>query len=132
MEVAPYFVDFHHFLSIFTIYAFVSIYILSRFTHFFRKFFLAKIACSATSHVFCMYDWTQHSFGRIQMSVISGIGCDLNPNTAFLSSLGMQEGSRGNTSLVIYIHPSSPHQLVKCPQCGLATKNARCSDIFAA
>ena len=73
-----------------------------------------------------------HSFGRIQMSVISGIGCDLNPNTAFLSSLGMQEGSRGNTSLVIYIHPSSPHQLVKCPQCGLATKNARCSDIFAA
>ena len=66
------------------------------------------------------------------MSVISGIGCDLNPNTAFLSSLGMQEGSRGNTSLVIYIHPSSPHQLVKCPQCGLATKNARCSDIFAA
>ena len=44
----------------------------------------------------------------------------------------MQEGSRGNTSLVIYIHPSSPHQLVKCPQCGLATKNAWCSDIFAA
>ena len=66
------------------------------------------------------------------MSVISGIGCDLNPNTAFLSSLGMQEGSRGNTSLVIYIHPSSPHQLVKCLQCGLATKIARCSDIFAA
>ena len=50
MEVAPFFVDFHHFLSIFTIYA-----LLSRFTHFFRKFVLAKIAFSATSHVFCMY-----------------------------------------------------------------------------
>ena len=62
MEVAPFFVDFHHFLSIFTIFidfhdlrTFVAIYILSQFTHFFRKFFLAKIAYSATSHVFCMY-----------------------------------------------------------------------------
>ena len=66
MEVAPFFVDFHHFLSIFTTFCrfspffidfydlrtFVAIYILSRFTHFFRKFFLAKIAFSATSHVF--------------------------------------------------------------------------------
>ena len=33
----------------------MAIYILSRFTQFFRKFFLAKIAFSATSHVFCMY-----------------------------------------------------------------------------
>ena len=69
MEVAPFFVDVHHFLSIFTIFyrfspffidfhdlrTFVAIYILSRFTHFFRKFFLAKIAFPATSHVFCMY-----------------------------------------------------------------------------
>ena len=59
----------HHFLSIFTIFCqfspffidfhdlrtFVAIYILSQFTHFFRKLFLAKIAFSATSHVFCMY-----------------------------------------------------------------------------
>jgi len=63
MEVAPFFVDFHHFLSIFTIF-----YRFSRFTHFcrdlhfvaiyalFPQFFLAKIAISATSHVFCMYD----------------------------------------------------------------------------
>ena len=62
MEVAPFFVDFHHFLSIFTIF-----YQFSRFTHFcrdlhfvaiyalFPQFFLAKIAFSATSHVFCMY-----------------------------------------------------------------------------
>ena len=62
MEVAPFFVDFHHFLSIFTIF-----YRFSRFTHFccdlhfvaiytlFPQFFLAKIAFSATSHVFCMY-----------------------------------------------------------------------------
>ena len=49
MEVAPFFVDFHDLRT------FVAIYILSRFTHFFRKFFLAKIAISATSHVFCMY-----------------------------------------------------------------------------
>ena len=56
MEVAPFFVDFHHFLSIFTIYA-----LLSRFTHFFRNFFLAKIAFSATSHVFCMYANTSPS-----------------------------------------------------------------------
>ena len=62
----------HHFLSIFTIFCrfspffvdfhdlrtFVAIYILSRFTHFFRKFFLAKIAISATSHVFSMYALT--------------------------------------------------------------------------
>ena len=63
MEVAPFFVDFHHFLSIFTIF-----YRFSRFTHFcrdlhfvaiyalFPQIFLAKIAISATSHVFCMYD----------------------------------------------------------------------------
>ena len=50
MEVAPFFVDFHHFLSIFTIF-----YQFSRFTHFFRKFILAQITFSATSHVFCMY-----------------------------------------------------------------------------
>ena len=55
MEVAPFFVDFHHFLSIFTIF-----YRFSRFTHFFPKFFLAKIAFSATSHVFCMYG-TMHT-----------------------------------------------------------------------
>ena len=69
MEVAPFFVDFHHFLSIFTIFC-----RFSRFTHFcrdlhfveiyalFPQFFLAKIAISATSHVFCMYapaKWTQ-------------------------------------------------------------------------
>ena len=49
MEVAPFFVDFHHFLSIFIIFyrfyylrTFVAIYILSRFTHFFRKFFFTK------------------------------------------------------------------------------------------
>ena len=63
MEVAPFFVDFHHFLSIFIIF-----YRFSRFTHFcrdlhfvgiyalFPQFFLAKIAISATSHVFCMYE----------------------------------------------------------------------------
>ena len=62
MEVAPFFVDFHHFLSIFTIF-----YRFSRFTHFcrdlhfvaiyalFLQIFLAKIAISATLHVFCMY-----------------------------------------------------------------------------
>ena len=51
MEVAPFFVGFHNLRS------FVAIYIMSRFTHFFRNFFLAKIAFSATSHVFCMYVW---------------------------------------------------------------------------
>ena len=75
MEVAPFFVDFHHFLSIFTIFCqfspffidfhdlrtFVAIYILSRFTHFFRNFFFAKIAFSVTSHVFCMYALEHHS-----------------------------------------------------------------------
>ena len=54
MEVAPFFVDFHHFLSIFTIFidfhdlrTFVAIYAL-----FPQFFFFAKIAFSATSHVF--------------------------------------------------------------------------------
>ena len=49
IEVSPFFVDFHDLRT------FVATYILSRFTHFFRQFFLAKIAFSATSHVFCMY-----------------------------------------------------------------------------
>ena len=49
MEIAPFFVDFHHFLSIFTFFnfnfnfhdlrTFVAIYILSRFTYFFHNFF---------------------------------------------------------------------------------------------
>ena len=62
MEVAPFFVDFHHLLSIFTIFYrfsrfthFCRDYNLSRFTHFFRNFFLAKTAFPATSHVFCTY-----------------------------------------------------------------------------
>ena len=62
MEVAPFFVDFHHFLSIFTIF-----YQFSQLTHFcrdlhfvtiyalFPQIFWAKIAFSATSHIFCMY-----------------------------------------------------------------------------
>ena len=68
MEVAPFFVDFHHFLLIFTIF-----HRFSRFTHFCRdlhfgaiyalcpQFFLAKIAFSATSHVFCMYGTSNQS-----------------------------------------------------------------------
>ena len=46
---SPFFIDFHDLRT------FVAIYILSRFTHFFRKFILPKIAFPATSHVFCMY-----------------------------------------------------------------------------
>ena len=46
---SPFFIDFHDLRT------FVAIYILLRFTHFFRNFFLAKIAFSATSHVFRMY-----------------------------------------------------------------------------
>ena len=49
IEVSPFFVDFHDLRT------FVAIYILSRFTHFFRKFFLAKIAISATKVLFSMY-----------------------------------------------------------------------------
>ena len=71
MEVAPFFFDFPHFLSIFTIFidfhdsrTFVAIYIVSQFTHFFRNFILAKIASSATSHVFCMYDDDGDNFGE--------------------------------------------------------------------
>ena len=70
MEVAPFFVDFHHFLSIFTIFCRFSPFFcrFSRFTHFcrdlhsveiyalFPPIFLAKIAIPATSHVFSMYD----------------------------------------------------------------------------
>ena len=69
MEVAPFFVDFHHFLSIFTIF-----YLFSRFTHFcrdlhfvaiyalFPQIFLAKIAITATSHAFCMYGYILGNF----------------------------------------------------------------------
>ena len=46
---SPFFIDFHDLRT------FVAFYILSQFTHFFRNFFLAKIAFSATSHVFCIY-----------------------------------------------------------------------------
>ena len=38
MEVAPFFVDFHHFLSIFTIF-----YRFSRFTHFCRNLHFVTI-----------------------------------------------------------------------------------------
>ena len=76
MEVAPFFVDFHHFLSIFTIF-----YRFSRFTHFcrdlhfvaiyalFPQFFLAKIAFSVTSHVFCMYDQRFWGWGKWDASL---------------------------------------------------------------
>ena len=58
MEVAPFFVDFHHFLSIFTFF-----YRFSRFTHFCRDlrtfsaiFFLAKIASPQHHTLFaCMF-----------------------------------------------------------------------------
>ena len=59
MEVAPFFVGFHNLRS------FVAIYIMSRFTHFFRNFFLAKIASSATSHIFCMYAYRSERDGSI-------------------------------------------------------------------
>ena len=49
IEVSPFFVDFHDLRT------FVAIYILPRFTHFFRKFFLAKTASPATSLAFLMY-----------------------------------------------------------------------------
>ena len=55
MEAAPFIVDFHHFCRFlpFTHFCrdlhFVAIYAL------FLQFFLAKIAFSVTSHVFCMY-----------------------------------------------------------------------------
>ena len=50
------FVDFHHFLSIFKIYALLLRFIFCRdLLTFSAIFFLAKIALSATSHVFCMY-----------------------------------------------------------------------------
>ena len=73
---SPFFVDFHHFLSIFTIF-----YRFSRFTHFcrdlhfvaiyalFPQFFLAKIAFSATSHVFCMYAGGLHILAPLAMRV---------------------------------------------------------------
>ena len=55
---SPFFIDFHDLRT------FVAIYILSRFTHFFRNFFLAEIAFSATSHVFCMYGYNWSSSGE--------------------------------------------------------------------
>ena len=48
---SPFFVDFHDLRT------FVAIYILPRFTHFFRKFFLAKTAIPATSLAFLMYGY---------------------------------------------------------------------------
>ena len=75
MEVAPFFVNFHHFLSIFTIF-----YRFSRFTHFcrnlhfvaiyalFPQIFLAKIAFSVTSHVFCMYGEKTYKCGFCEKS----------------------------------------------------------------
>ena len=57
---SPFFIDFHDLRT------FVAIYILSWFTQFFRNFFLAKIASSATSHVFCMYEcWVRKRYENI-------------------------------------------------------------------
>ena len=83
MEVAPFFVDFRHFWSIFTIF-----YRVSRFTHFchnlhfdaiyalFPQIFLVKIAFPATSHVFCMYGFNPILRGKflclLAFSNISG------------------------------------------------------------
>ena len=53
---SPFFVDFHHFLSIFAIYALLSRFTFCRNLRTFSAIFLAKIAFSVTSHVFCMYD----------------------------------------------------------------------------
>ena len=50
MEVAPFFVGFHNLRS------FVAIYIMSRFTHFFRNFFFTEKAVPQTfSLLECMY-----------------------------------------------------------------------------
>ena len=59
MEVAAFFVDFHHFLSIFTIYALLSLFTFCRDLHTFSaNFFSAKIA-SPQHHTFfaCMRWW---------------------------------------------------------------------------
>ena len=56
MEVAPFFVNFHHFLTIFTIYALLSRFTFCRDLHTFSaNFFSAKIA-SPQHHTFfaCM------------------------------------------------------------------------------
>ena len=86
MEVAPFFVDFHHFLSIFTIYA-----LLSRFTFCrdLRTFFLAKIAFSATLHVFCMYDIIHCSVTSMfsKWSRIA-VGCWMERNARLVLQLG--------------------------------------------
>ena len=64
IEVSPFFVDFHDLRT------FVAIYILSRFTHFFRQFFLAKIAISATKVLFLMY-----AFGLARLVSIPIVNC---------------------------------------------------------
>ena len=67
MEVAPFFVGFHNLRS------FVAIYIMSRFTHFFRNFFFAKIAFSTTSHVFCMYDHQSDVYISARANLTAGM-----------------------------------------------------------
>ena len=81
MEVAPFFVDFHHFLSIFTIF-----YRFSRFTHFcrdlhfvaiyalFPQIFFGQNSLPATSHVFCMY--ATHTYHHSHVSNGTGTAAD--------------------------------------------------------
>ena len=75
MEVAPFFVDFHHFFVDFhDLRTFVAIYILSRFSHFFRKFFLAKISISATKRIIFMYGLNgSYDSGRDYTGVVCNV-----------------------------------------------------------
>ena len=61
MEVAPFFVNFHHFLSIFMIYALLSLFTFCRDLRTFPANFFGQNSLTATSHVFCMYARTMIS-----------------------------------------------------------------------
>ena len=91
---SPFFIDFHDLRT------FVAIYILSRFTHFFRNFFWAKIAFSATSHVFCMYDSTSD----IELKCWSKICWNIRDQACILSSwIGRVAPSLGGREVILKI-----------------------------
>ena len=97
MEVAPFFVDFHHFLSIFTIF-----YRFSRFTHFcrdlhfvaiyalFPQFFFGQNSLLRNITRFCMYA------GMCTVHItLSGLSCQLMRISQTVDQIKDQVGPGG-------------------------------------
>ena len=110
MEVAPFFVDFHHFLSIFTIYALLSRFTFCRDLRTFSANILAKIAFSATSHVFCMYDQHEKVQHRWRCWLIWAMSTGFKPSRCQMGQLEIWSVTISVYSILLFTF----HLIVYC------------------